>query len=253
MVKALCQRIRQGDAEASEALLRMFEPTLQRMATAFAKRYVHLPLEIDDYAQESRIALLRAAQQAHEQQLLHFTAYANTAVRNAMLDAVRAAYPDGSAVSLDTLYCTAIPYECVPYIPDPFSLSPEQILLRKEGIQELHSAMENIPLRENVWVRCRFGFDDAPQALCTAADHFHLTKGRAKRVERLALGHLRENLTGKKYRMLHEKIKSVQSIAKSHKRSVSHATPSSSHSARDGSRAEKIPAPAIRQTSIASA
>ena len=34
MVKALCQRIRQGDAEASEALLRMFEPTLQRMATA---------------------------------------------------------------------------------------------------------------------------------------------------------------------------------------------------------------------------
>ena len=109
MGKALCQRIRQGDAEASEALLRMFEPTLQRMATAFAKRYVHLPLEIDDYAQEGRIALLRAAQQAHEQQLLHFTAYANTTVRNAMLDAVRAAYPDGSAVSLDTLYCTAIP------------------------------------------------------------------------------------------------------------------------------------------------
>lgn len=107
MVKALCQRILQGDAEASEALLRMFEPTLQRMATAFAKRYVHLPLEIDDYAQEGRIALLRAAQRAHEQQLQHFTAYANTAVRNAMLDAVRAAYPDGSAVSLDTLYCTA--------------------------------------------------------------------------------------------------------------------------------------------------
>ena len=88
--------------------------------------------------------------------------------------------------------------------------------------------MENIPLRENVWIRYRFGFDDAPQALCTAADHFHLTKGRAKRVERLALGHLRENLTGKKYRMLHEKIKSVQSIAKSHRCSVSHAIPLSS-------------------------
>lgn len=62
MVKALCQRILQGDAEASEALLRMFEPIIHRMATAFAKRYVHLPLEIDDYAQEGRIALLRAAQ-----------------------------------------------------------------------------------------------------------------------------------------------------------------------------------------------
>ena len=253
MVKALCQRIRQGDAEASEALLRMFEPPLQRMATAFAKRYVHLPLEIDDYAQEGRIALLRAAQQAHEQQLLHFTAYANITVRNAMLDAVRAAYPDGSAVSLDTLYCTAIPYECVPYIPDPFSLSPEQIFLRKEGIQELHSAMANIPLRENVWVRYRFGFDDAPQALCTAADHFHLTKGRAKRVERLALGHLRENLTGKKYRMLHEKIKSVQSIAKSHRCSVSHAIPLSSPSTREGSRTKKMPIPAVCQTSTASA
>ena len=253
MVKALCQRILQGDAKASEALLRMFEPTLQRMATAFAKRYVHLPLEIDDYAQEGRIALLRAAQQAHEQQIQHFTAYANITVRNAMLDAVRAAYPDGSAVSLDTFYCTAIPYECVPYIPDPFSLSPEQILLRKESIQELHRAMENIPLRENVWVRCRFGFDDAPQTLCTAAAYFHLTKGRAKRVEHLALGHLRENLTGKKYRMLHEKIKSIQSIAKSHRRSDSHATPSSSHSARDGSRAKKMPAPTVRQTSIASA
>ena len=66
--------------------------------------------------------------------------------------------------------------------------------------------MENIPLRENIWIRYRFGFDDAPQALCTAAEHFHLTKGRAKRVERLALGHLRENLTGKKYRMLHREI-----------------------------------------------
>ena len=107
MVKALCQRICQGDAEASETLLRIFEPTLRRMATAFAKRYVHLPLEIDDYAQEGCIALLHAAQQAHEQQLQHFTLYANTAIRNAMLDAVRAAYPDGSAVSLDTIYCTA--------------------------------------------------------------------------------------------------------------------------------------------------
>ena len=139
MVKALCQRIRQGDAEAGEALLQMFEPTLQRMATAFAKRYVHLPLEIDDYAQEGRIALLRAAQQAHEQQLLHFTAYANTTVRNAMLDAVRVAYPDGSAVSLDTLYCTATFQEYALNIPAPFSLSPEQILLRKESIQELHT------------------------------------------------------------------------------------------------------------------
>ena len=72
MVKALCQRIRQGDAEASEALLQMFELTIHRMAAAFAKRYVHLPLEIDDYAQEGRIALLRAAQQAHEQQASAF-------------------------------------------------------------------------------------------------------------------------------------------------------------------------------------
>ena len=253
MIRTLCQRIYQGDAEASEALLQMFEPTIHRMATAFAKRYERLPLEIDDYAQEGRIALLRAAQQAHEQQLQHFTAYANITVRNAMLDAVRAAYPDGSAVSLDTLYCTAIPYERVPYISDPFSLSPEQILLRKEGIQELHSAMENIPLRENVWIRYRFGFDDTPQALCTAAEHFHLTKGRAKRVERLALGHLRENLTGKKYRMLHEKIKSVQSIAKSHRRSDSHTIPLKSPSARDGSSAKTIPAPAVRQTSTVSA
>ena len=73
--------------------------------------------------------------------------------------------------------------------------------------------MENIPLRENVWIRCRFGFDDAPQTLCTAAAYFHLTKGRAKRVEHLALGHLRENLMGKKYRMLHEKISCIHPIA----------------------------------------
>ena len=253
MVKALCQRIRQGVAEASEALLQMFEPIIQRMATAFAKRYVHLPLEIDNYAQEGRITLLRAAQQAHEQQLLHFTAYANTTVRNAMLDAVRVAYPDGSAVSLDTLYCTATFQEYALNIPAPFSLSPEQILLRKESIQELHSAMENIPLRENVWIRYRFGFDDAPQALCTAAEHFHLTKGRAKRVEHLALEHLRENLTGKKYRMLHRKISCVHPIAKSHRCSVSHAIPLNSPSTREGSRTKKMPIPAVRQTSIASA
>ena len=253
MVKALCQRILQGDAKASEALLRMFEPTLQRMATAFAKRYVHLLLEIDDYAQEGRIALLRAAQQAHEQQLLHFTAYANTAVRNAMLDAVRVAYPSKEVDSLDRLACSDAAYEYTLSISAPFCLSPEQFLLRKESIQELHSAMENIPLRENVWIRYRFGFEDTPQALCTAAEHFHLTKGRAKRVERLALGHLRENLMGKKYRMLHKKTGCVQSIAKSHRRSDSHAIPLNSHSARDGSRTKKMPAPAVRQTSTVSA
>lgn len=253
MVKALCQRIRQDDAEASETLLRMFEPTLRRMATAFAKRYERLPLEIDDYAQEGRIALLRAAQQAHEQQLQHFTAYANNAVRNAMLDAVRVAYPSKEVDSLDRLACSDAAYEYTLSIPATFCLSPEQFLLRKEGIQELHRAMENIPLRENVWIRYRFGFDGTPQALCTAAEHFHLTKGRAKRVEHLALGHLRENLTGKKYRMLHEKIRCIHPIAKSHKRSDSHAIPSSSHSARDGSRAKKMPAPAVRQTSTASA
>ena len=170
-----------------------------------------------------------------------------------MLDAVRAAYPDGSAVSLDTLYCSATFHEYALNIPNPFSLSPEQILLRKESMQELHRAMGNIPLRENVWIRYRFGFDDAPQALCTAADHFHLTRGRAKRVERLALGHLRENLTGKKYRMLHKKTSCVQSIAKSHKRSDSRATLSSSHSARDGSSVKKMPIPAVRQISTASA
>ena len=253
MVKALCQHIRQDDAEASETLLRMFEPTLRRMATAFAKRYERLPLEIDDYAQEGRIALLRAAQQAHEQQLQHFTAYANNAVRNAMLDAVRVAYPSKEVDSLDRLACSDAAYEYTLSIPAPFCLSPEQFLLRKEGIQELHRAMENIPLRENVWIRYRFGFDGTPQALCTAAEHFHLTKGRAKRVEHLALGHLRENLTGKKYRMLHEKIRCIHPIAKSHKRSDSHAIPSSSHSARDGSRAKKMPTPAVRQTSTASA
>lgn len=253
MVKALCQRIRQGDAEASEALLRMFEPTLQRMATAFAKRYVHLPLEIDDYAQEGRIALLRAAQQAHEQQFQHFTAYANTAIRNAMLDDVRVAYPSKEVDSLDRLSCSDAVYEYTLSIPAPFCLSPEQILLHKEGIQELHSAMENIPLRENVWVRYRFGFDDAPQALCTAAEHFHLTKGRAKRVEHLALGHLRENLTGKEYRTLHRKINCVHPIAKSHRCSVSHAIPLNSPSTREGSRTKKMPIPAVRQTSTASA
>ena len=62
-------------------------------------------------------------------------AYANITVRNAMLDAVRAAYPDGSAVSLDTLYCTATFQEYALNIPGPFSLSPEQILLRKESMQ----------------------------------------------------------------------------------------------------------------------
>ena len=253
MVKAFCQRIRQGDAEASEALLQMFEPIIQRMATAFAKRYVYLPLEIDDYAQEGRIALLRAAQQAHEQQLQHFTAYANTAVRNAMLDAVRVAYPSKEVDSLDRLACSDAAYEYTLSIPAPFCLSPEQFLLRKESIQELHRAMENIPLRENVWVRYRFGFDDAPQTLCTAAAYFHLTKGRAKRVEHLALGHLRENLMGKKYRMLHREIICVHPIAKSHRRSDSHVTPSNSHPARNGSVAKKMPAPAVRQTSTASA
>ena len=68
--------------------------------------------------------------------------------------------------------------------------------MKKEQNEEIHTAMEKLPLRENTWVRHRFGFDDEPATLTQAAQDFHLSVSRAERLEKMALRHVRRNLWG---------------------------------------------------------
>ena len=63
-------------------------------------------------------------------------------------------------------------------------------------MDELYAAMEQTSIRENAWVRHRFGFDDEPCTLAAAARHYGLSTSRARYIEEQALSHIRKNLLG---------------------------------------------------------
>lgn len=74
------------------------------------------------------------------------------------------------------------------YLRNAFSKTPEQILIEKERIEEIHHALHMIADREAAYLRYRLGFDDGyyHDREKTAA-HFHLHTSRAKRIEEQAL------------------------------------------------------------------
>ena len=147
--------------------------------------------------QEGRIALLRAAR-LFDPDRGSFLTFASTVIRSAMLDALRRVHPEIQSVAWEKLPQPAEAAQNQYIVPglDPYRKNPEQIYLQKEQMDELYAAMEQTSIRENAWVRHRFGFDDEPCTLAAAARHYGLSTSRARHIEEQALSHIRKNLLG---------------------------------------------------------
>ena len=149
-------------------------------------------MDADDYTQEGATALLRAASHFDPAQQVQFLAYAGQAVRNTIIDMIRADHPnivltpfgdlqpgpaDDSETDADQ-YMGRIKYR----LPSTYETDPEHIYLQKERLEELYSVIRALPSRERAWVLCRYGFDDEVyKSLPAMGRIYHLSKNRVKK------------------------------------------------------------------------
>ena len=184
--ETLCLAMQAGDRQAAEQLYLANYPFIRSIALAYARRYPNLWLDADDFTQEGAIALLRAAQSYSPDTDATFLTYARRVVHNAIRDAIRKALPhaEDSAASECGNFCLL---DTTGHEHDP-----EWIVLQKERAQRIQTAVANLSVRENAWISVRYGLGEgAPLSQAEAARRYHLSSGRARRLEASALHNVR--------------------------------------------------------------
>ena len=200
----LCLRYQAGDAGAAEELISRNMGLIRSIAIRYAHDYQNARMDADDYTQEGAVALLRAASQYDPSREVQFLTYAGRAVRNAIIDAIRADNPNlvltpleeahtGSADDNDDadLFIGRMKTR----LPSSYEADPETIYIRKEQLEELYAAISSLSPRHHAWIICRYGFnDDVYKSLAEMSRIYHLSESRAKRTEDEAIGKLKKEL-----------------------------------------------------------
>lgn len=207
----LCTLAQKGDAAARDLLLEnnlgFIRKTANELYQSMNLSESNLCLDQDDLIQEGSIGLLNAVTRFDDSRGMKFLTYAASAIRNAMIDFVRAevsqfeikiSEKDGlrfQLIRLEDILSEEEQMQRIEAIAHPFVLSPEEIYIKKEEIRELYQALQELNDREQTYLLYRFGFsDDIEHPLIGTAVHFHLTESRAKRTEKEAMEHLRSQL-----------------------------------------------------------
>ena len=181
----LCLRYQAGDAGAAEELISRNMGLIRSIAI----RYAH------DYQNVRMDAPSREVQ---------FLTYAGRAVRNAIIDAIRADNPNlvltpleeaqtGSADDNDDadLFIGRMKTR----LPSSYEADPETIYIRKEQLEELYAAIRSLSPRHHAWIICRYGFDDdVYKSLAEMGRIYHLSESRVKKTEDEAIGKLRKKM-----------------------------------------------------------
>ena len=80
-------------------------------------------------------------------------------------------------------------------ISDPYSKSPEQIVIKVETIKEMYKAFGKLEHRDCAYLIYRFGFEDGKErAVADTAFYFSLSVSRAKSEEETALRKMRKEM-----------------------------------------------------------
>ena len=201
----LCLRYQAGDAAAAEELICKNMGFIRSIALRYSHEYQNARIDTDDYTQEGSVALLRAASQFDPSRKVQLLAYARQAVRNAIIDAIRADNPNIVLTPLDESHTVTIDdsYDDAGLsngriknqLPSSYDADPEIILIRKEQLEELYAAIQVLSPRHHAWVICRYGFDDAVyKSLMEMGRIYHLSENRAKKTENEAIGMLRKTM-----------------------------------------------------------
>ena len=200
----LCLRYQAGDAGAAEELICRNMGFIRSIALRYAHDYQNARMDADDYTQEGAVALLRAASQYDPSREVQFLSYAGRAVRNAIIDAIRADNPNLVLTPLDEAHTGSdddnddtdlFIGRSKTRLPSSYEADPETICIRKEQLEELYAAIHSLTPRHHTWVKCRYGFDDdVYKSLAEMGRIWHLSESRAKKTEEEAVGQLRKKL-----------------------------------------------------------
>lgn len=184
----LCRLAKNGDSSAIEILISNnigFIKTVSKDIYSQYKGYV----EFDDLVEEGQIVIWKCIKKFQDTSGANFLTYAKSAIRNAMLDYIRKLPSeisfDDFSVNEETVFSE--------FLPDIYSKTPEQILMKEETVKELYAALHKLENRERTYLIYRFGLNDGHEhSVSETAFHFSLSESRAKSVEKEALQKMRK-------------------------------------------------------------
>ncbi|MBR2578993.1 MAG: sigma-70 family RNA polymerase sigma factor [Clostridia bacterium] len=191
----LCVFAKNGDVIAQENLIKNNIGFITEIAkTIFSEYGLNsnlFEISLDDLIQEGRIALWKCTMKFNQTGEANYLTYAKPAIRNAMLDLIRKS--PTAEVCLDDFIKNEERLLLSELISDPYSKSPEQIVIKSETIKEMYKALNKLDNRERVYLIYRFGFEDGKEhSVADSAFRFSLSVSRAKFVEKSALKKMRK-------------------------------------------------------------
>jgi len=179
-----CRLAQRGDTSALDALLEKNWGFIRKTAIEIYKSHnldeSDMNIEVADLVQEGSIGLLKAIPLFDGGRGIKFLTYAAPAIRNSMADLIRQAVQQFEQqmtdadkdfqfqrVRLDDILNDEERLRRIEAIADPYAKLPEQVVIRKEEIQELYSALEKLSAREQTYLLYRYGFtDDIEHTIC---------------------------------------------------------------------------------------
>ena len=191
----LCALAQAGDTAARDILLVNSQDFIRKIAKGISSQYQDDRVSEDDLVQEGCFGLLEAIPRYKPDKGTIFHTYAGYWVRKFMWEAVNIFAAPVEIGSLNDIVGDEERTELIQFIADPYSETPEQIVIQIETIEDVRMGLRQITARERTYLLYRYGFVDGDEhpVLETAA-HFHLTEKRAKKTERAALDNLRSKL-----------------------------------------------------------
>ena len=191
----LCALAQAGDAEARDLLLIGSQKFIQKIAKSISAQYHDDRVSEDDLLQEGYFGLLEAIPRYKPDKGTAFHTYAGYWVRKFMREAANIFAAPVEVGSLNDIVGDEDKAELIQFIADPYTQTPEQIVIRSETIEEVRAGLRQVTARERVYLLYRYGFTDGNEhPISETAAHFNLTEKRAKKTERTALDDLRSKL-----------------------------------------------------------
>ena len=211
----LCLAAQSGDEEAGNILIGrnsgFIVVAVRSVLGLFGIRPWEIGLTYDDLLEEGRIGMWKCIAKYDPESGANFLTYAKPAIRHAVIDFIREQRQETenlqNRITVETLenrYAEGQRYtvwddlaEMPDLAGDPFHQSPEQLYMEKELTERLYCALIEVGERSGTYLCYLFGFDDGEEhSVRETAEHFTLTEGRAKSVERTALNQMRREMTG---------------------------------------------------------
>ena len=180
-----------GDKAARDMLLMNSQDFIRKVAKSISVQYQDGRVGEDDLVQEGCFGLLEAIPRYKPDKGTAFYTYAGYWVRKFMREAANIFAAPAEIGSLSDVVGDDERTELIQFIADPYSETPEQIVIRAETIGEVQTGLRQITARERTYLLYRYGFTDGDEhPIPETAAYFHLTEKRAKKTERAALDDL---------------------------------------------------------------